>query len=233
MTVVGRVVALWRYPVKSMAAESLGRADVSWFGLAGDRRWAFVREGQERSNFPWLTIRQRADLLHHVPRFADPDRPESSTTLVTTPAGKEFDVADPVLAAELGPGVRVIRQNRGIFDGFPLSLLSTQTVAGLGGLAGTGLDPVRFRPNLLVDVPGAQFPEDGWVGRTLRIGGLRMRVDDRDRRCVIVTIDPRTLERNKAVLVAAARHRSNQVGVYGSVVEPGPVALGDPVELEG
>ncbi len=43
MTVVGRVVALWRYPVKSMAGEELDGAEVSWHGLAGDRRWAFIR----------------------------------------------------------------------------------------------------------------------------------------------------------------------------------------------
>jgi hypothetical protein len=57
--VVGRVVGLWRYPVKSMAAETLAEVDVSWHGLVGDRRWAFVREGAERSGFPWLTLRER------------------------------------------------------------------------------------------------------------------------------------------------------------------------------
>ncbi len=35
---VGRVVALWRYPVKSMAAEALNEVEVSWNGLVGDRR---------------------------------------------------------------------------------------------------------------------------------------------------------------------------------------------------
>jgi uncharacterized protein YcbX len=33
---VGRVVRLCRYPVKSMAAESLTGVDVSWHGVAGD-----------------------------------------------------------------------------------------------------------------------------------------------------------------------------------------------------
>ena len=55
--VVGRVSGLWRYPVKSMAGEALAQADVSWHGFAGDRRWAFVRPGIVRSDFPWLTIR--------------------------------------------------------------------------------------------------------------------------------------------------------------------------------
>ena len=155
MTVVGRVVALWRYPVKSMAGERRQDADFSWHGLAGDRRWAFIRAGQVRSGFPWLTIRELPELAHYRPRFADPDRPNASATLVRTPADDEFDVADPALAGRLGQGVGVIRQNRGVFDTMPLSLLTTQTVAGLGRLVGMDLAPERFRPNLLVDAVAA------------------------------------------------------------------------------
>lgn len=232
MTVVGRVVALWRYPVKSMAGEELDGAEVSWHGLAGDRRWAFIRAGQVRSGFPWLTMRERADLAHYRPFFAERGRPNVSPTLVRTPSGGEFDVADPALAAELGPGVRVIRQDRGVFDTFPRPRLTTQTLASLGRLAGAGLAPGRFRPNLLVDARGCDFPEDAWVGRVLCIGGLRMRVDQRDKRCVMVTIDPVTLRRNPAILRAIARERDARLGVYGSTVAPGRIAVGDSVELE-
>jgi uncharacterized protein len=231
MTVAGRVAALWRYPVKSMAGEELEAVEVSWHGLVGDRRWAFIRDGQVRSGFPWLTIRERPELAHYRPRFAEPDRPNASPTLVRTPSGDELDVADPALAAELGPGVRVIKQDRGVFDTLPLSLLTTQTLDGLGRLVGTDLAAQRFRPNLVIDAGGRGFPEDGWVGRMLRIGGLRMRVDKRDQRCVMVTIDPVTLRRNPAVLRAIARERDAQLGVYGSTVEPGRIAVGDPVEL--
>jgi len=232
--VIGRVVALWRYPVKSMAAEPLDHVEASWQGFAGDRRWAFIRAGQVRSGFPWLTIRERPEMARYRPRFAEPGRPDASATLVRTPAGAELDAADPALAAELGPGVRVIKQDRGIFDTMPLSLLTTQTLAGLGRLAGAELDAGRFRPNILVDAAaGPDFPEDRWVGRVLRAGGLRMRVDQRDKRCVMVTIDPVTLERNPAVLRAIARERDARLGVYGSAVEPGRIAVGDPVELDG
>jgi uncharacterized protein len=231
MTVVGRVVGLWRYPVKSMAAEDLDAAEVSWHGLAGDRRWAFIRAGQERSGFPWLTMRERPELAHYRPRFAEPDRPNASPVLVRTPGGGEFDVADPALAAEFGPGVRVIKQDRGVFDTMPLALLTTQTLADLGRLAGTDLTAERFRPNLIVDACGRDFPEDAWVGRVLRIGGLRMRVDQRDKRCVVVTIDPVTLGRNPSILRTIAREHDARLGVYGSTVEPGRVAVGDPVEL--
>jgi uncharacterized protein YcbX len=232
MTVVGRVVALRRYPVKSMRAEELDGVEVSWHGLAGDRRWAFIRDGQVRSGFPWLTMRERPELAHYRPRFAEPDRPNASPTLVRTPSGEELDVTDPALAAELGPGVRVIKQDRGVFDTMPLSLLTTQTLASLGRMVGIDLVAGRFRPNLLIEALAGGFPEDTWVGRTLRAGGLRMRVDQRDSRCVMVTIDPVTLDREPAILRAIARERDNRIGVYGSVVEPGPVTLGDPVLLE-
>jgi len=232
MSVVGRVVALWRYPVKSMAGEGIEDVDVSWHGFAGDRRWAFIREGQAHNGFPWLTIRERPELAHYRPRSADPARPDASATSVRTPAGRELDVAAPALAAELGHGARVIKQHRGIFDTMPLSLVTTQTLAGLGRLVGTDLAPARFRPNLLVDAEGGDFPEDAWVGRVLRIGGLRMRVDQRDRRCVVVTVDPVTLRRDPALLRAIARQRDARLGVYGSTVAPGRVAVGDKVELE-
>ena len=232
MTVVGRVVGLWRYPVKSMAGEELDGTEVSWNGLAGDRRWAFIRAGQARNGFPWLTMRELPELAHYRPRFTDPGRPDASQVLVCTPSGGELDVADPALAAELGPGVRVIRQHRGIFDTMTLSLLTTQTVASLGRLVGTRLAIRRFRPNLFVEASGCDFPEDAWVGRGLRIGGLRMRVDKRDQRCVVVNVDPVTLRCDPAILRTIARDRDNLLGVYGTAVEPGRVEVGDPVELE-
>jgi uncharacterized protein YcbX len=215
-----------------MAGEHLDSADVSWQGLAGDRRWAFIRDGQVRSGFPWLTIRELPAMAHYRPRFADPERPNASLTLVRRPSGGEVDVADPALAAELGPGARVIKQNRGVFDTMPLSLLTTRTLASLGRLVGTDLAPERFRPNLLVEALRGAFPEDAWVGRILRVGGLRMRVDQHDQRCAIPTIDPVTLERNPAVLRVIAEQRAGRLGVYGSTVQPGRVTVGDPVELE-
>ena len=231
---VGRVVGLWRYPVKSMGAEELAEVDVSWHGLAGDRRWAFIRNGVVQSGFPWLTLREREDLSHYRPSFVEPARPDTSPTVVRTPSGGLFGVADPALGAELCPGgARVIKQDRGIFDTFQLALITTQTIVRLGEMVGARLDVQRFRPNILVEAAdGAPFAEDGWVGSVLRIGGMRMRVDKRDGRCVVITIDPVTTERNPAILRAVARDRQGCLGVYGSTVEPGRVAVNDPVLIE-
>jgi uncharacterized protein YcbX len=233
-TQVGRVVGLWRYPVKSMGGEALSTAEVSWQGLAGDRRWAFIRDGVVQSGFPWLTLRERGDLSHYLPSFVDPTRPDKSPTTIRTPSGQVYDVADPALAEELGPDVRVIRQDRGVFDTFPLSLVTTQSIARLGELVGGALlDVQRFRPNILVDATdNLPFAEDGWVGGVLRIGGVRMRVDKRDGRCVVITIDPVTTERDPAILRAVAQERQGCFGVYGSTVAPGRIAVGDAVVIE-
>ena len=227
---VGTLVALWRYPVKSMGAESLEEVEVSWHGLAGDRRWAFVREGLARSGFPWLTIREHPQMGRYRPSFLEPGRPDQSKTLVTTPSGEEFDVVDSALATELGYGARVIKLDRGVFDAMPISLITTQTIAGLGTLLDAELDVLRFRPNLLVQATGdVPFPEDTWVGSVLTIGGLQMRVEKRDERCVMVNVDPLTTDRDPSVLRAIARERQACLGVYGQTARPGRVAVGDPV----
>jgi uncharacterized protein len=231
---VGRVVGLWRYPVKSMGAEALAQADVSWHGLAGDRRWAFLRNGVAQSGNPWLTLRERGDLHHYHPSFVEPDQPDKSPTVVRAPSGILFDITDPALAAELCPrGVQAVKQNRGVFDTFPLSLLTVQTIDRLGEMVGARLDVQRFRPNILVDAPEEEpFAEDRWLGCVLRLGGLHLRVDKRDGRCVVITIDPETTERNPEILRTVARDRQGCLGVYGSTVEPGRIALNDPVLLE-
>jgi uncharacterized protein YcbX len=231
---IGRVVGLWRYPVKSMAAEALTEVDVTWHGLAGDRRWAFIRDGAEKSGFPWLTLRENADMGHYCPSFVEPDRPDKSTIAVRTPSGSTFDVADPALAAQLAPGgARAIKQDRGIFDTVPLSFITTQTIARLGEMVGARLEVQRFRPNFLIEADDVQpFAEDRWVGCVLVIGGARLRVDKRDGRCVIITIDPATTERSPAILRTVARDREGCLGVYGSTVQPGRVAMDDFVFIE-
>ncbi|HEX2139854.1 MAG TPA: MOSC domain-containing protein [Woeseiaceae bacterium] len=231
---MGRVAGLWRYPVKSMAAEALPECEVGWHGLAGDRRWAFIRQRAVQSGFPWLTLRESANLNHYRPSFVEPSRPDKSRTNVQTPSGAIFDVADPALAAELyNDEVRVIRQGRGCFDTFPLSVITTQSIARLGEMVGAALDVHRFRPNILVESAADEpFAEDNWVGCVLRVGGMRMRVDKRDGRCVVITIDPVTTERNPDILRAVASDRQGCLGVYGTTVEPGPLAVGDPVLME-
>jgi uncharacterized protein len=228
--VLAWVAELWRYPVKSMAGERLAAAEVGWHGLAGDRRWAFVRGDAPGSGFPWLTIREQPLMLHYRPTLLDRSRPDHSGLHVRTPAGVKLDVIDPALAAELAPGARAIKLDRGVFDTSPISLLSRQSASGAGKLVATELDLRRFRANLVLEADG-MFPEDEWVGATLEIGSARIRVDKRDQRCVVVNVDPESTQRDSAILQAIARERQTCLGVYASTVRPGRIQPGDTVHL--
>lgn len=227
---IGTVVEINRFPVKSMAAEPLEHADVGWHGLAGDRRWAFVRPASEANGFPWLTIRQRPEMALYRPRVVDPSRPDRSPVRVLTPTGCDLELSDPILAREFGAGLRLMKLDRGAFDAMPLSVITTQSVLGLSAEVGWPVDARRFRANLVVHCEaGMAFPEDSWVGASIAIGGLIARVDRRDPRCSVVNVDPVTAHRTPAVLRTIARERQLCLGVYGSVAQPGRVAVGDGV----
>jgi uncharacterized protein YcbX len=224
------VAALYRFPVKAMAGEALEEVLIRWHGLEGDRRHAFV-QSQDRSDFPWLTIREVPALTTYVPSRVN------GSVLVRTPGGRELNVESEELRRELeaahGRPVHLLHSHRGLADSSPVSVLSLQTVAAIGALAGRSLQPLRFRANLIIDAPGEEFPEEALIGRELRIGDARIRLDRPDSRCMVINFDPHTAERDPAVLRAVARHRDNCAAVYGSCVEPGTVRVGDRIELVG
>jgi uncharacterized protein len=229
----GVVSRLWRYPVKSMAGEALASADLSWAGLAGDRRRAFVRQDSGDSGFPWHTIRECPQMSRYVALLSEPDRPDRSPVLVRTPDGRRYDVTDPRLAAELGPGVRVMRLDRGAFDAMPVSLISDSTVSALCALAQVPGTELRFRPNVVVTLDsGAPFEEDEWVGSAVRIGAAVVRIDRRDSRCAIVNVDPATGRPGSRLLKVLGTTRGAYAGVYATMVQPGTVRVGDPVVIE-
>jgi len=226
---VGIVSGLWRYPVKSMAGEGLARTDLSWAGLAGDRRWAFVRPDSQGSGFPWHTIREFPEMSSYVAMLSEPGRPDRSRVLVRTPDGR-YDVTDPRLADELGPGLRVMRLDRGAFDAMPVSVISDSTVSALCTLAHVPGDELRFRPNVVVTLDsGAPFEEDDWVGSAVRIGAAVVRIDRRDSRCIIVNVDPASGLPDSHLLKVIGTTRQARAGVYGTTVRPGLIRVGDPV----
>jgi MOSC domain-containing protein len=229
---VARVAEVWRYPVKSMAGERLDVAELSWQGVAGDRRWAFVRPGRSHTGFPWLTIRQQPSLHHYRPTLVEPDQPDRSAVQVQDPEGLVYAVDDPALARRLGEGVWALKHDRGTFDASPVSLLTQQALAALSRRVGLEVDARRFRPNLVLTAPGTdEFPEDGWLGRLLRIGTAVLRVDQPVERCALVNVDPDSLARDANVLRTIAQQRALDFAVYGSTVTPGTVRPGDPVTL--
>ena len=57
---VGKVLEIWRYPVKSMGGEKMGACDVSSVGIVGDRGWALRDEesGEIRGGKKWPGLMQ-------------------------------------------------------------------------------------------------------------------------------------------------------------------------------
>jgi len=227
---------LMRYPVKSMRGEPLDAAELTFQGLPGDRRYAFVQAEGGRPLFPWLTARELAAMLRYQPRHESVDG--RARVLVETPDGLTLPVRDDALRAELeertGRKAFLIANYAGNYDVAPVSLISFGTLRQVAEESGVEIEPERFRMNLYVDseAPGG-FNEQEWVGRVLRIGvTARLAVQQPDERCMMITLHPQTGDASPAVHAAVAKNHNNTAGVYGVVLTPGPIRPGDPVYLE-
>lgn len=240
---IGHVCEIVRYPIKSMAGTTIESAALGWHGLAGDRRLAFRRVGDE-SGFPWLTAGRVPELLLYQPIGAEESTASAADeplpTHVRTPEGRRLELFSAELCREIaghfGSGVELMRLKHGIFDEAPVSVMSLATVAGIGRTAGMELDRRRFRANIIVDTGDCPpFAEDQWVGGTLVFGdgGLApaVSVTMRDVRCGMVNLDPNTAAQDERVLKAIVGLNGNNAGVYAAVVRTGPIRVGDPVSL--
>ena len=143
------------------------------------------------------------------------------------------------LSAHAGRPVRLVRAERpgGGVDRArgPVSLVSEASAEQLSAHAGVPVDPRRFR--MLFGIDGARpHEEDEWVGREVGIGDAVVRILDRVARCAITTQDPDTGERDLDTLRLIDGYRPRDpvggicFGVWGEVIEPGRVRVGDRVE---
>ena len=129
--------------------------------------------------------------------------------------------ADPLLtASDRGPGGSV-------------SLISQASVRHLSELAREPVDPRRFR--MLIEVDGLPaHGEDALVGEQVRIGEALVAFRGHVGRCLVTTRHPETGEVDLPTLELLAYRRGLDTteplafGIYGEVIEPGRVRLGDP-----
>lgn len=237
---IGEVESLYRYPVKSMAGESLDVADLGWHGLDGDRRLAF-RRVDDRGGFPWLTASKLPELILFAPQRRGTGASGDLPTHVRTPEGQEMAVFGQELAEEVGrrhgSPVEMMHLNRGIFDEASISVIASATVSEVARLAAQRPDVRRFRPNILIaSMRSVPFEEDEWVGGVLSFGetkeGAAIGITNRDERCAMVNFDPDSARPAPEVMKAIVRVRDNRAGVYGAVTRRGRVAVGQPVFFE-
>ncbi|MBI5954320.1 MAG: MOSC domain-containing protein [Chloroflexi bacterium] len=120
----------------------------------------------------------------------------------------------------------------GFADGYPILVISEESLADLNSRLASPIPMNRFRPNLVVK--GCEpFAEDGW--KRIRIGGIEMALVKPCPRCVVTTIDKETLEKNKEPLKTLNTYRrQNGEAMFGMNVIPlgeGKIKVGMDVEV--
>ena len=230
---VGAVVKLWRYPVKSVGGEECERLDVTMRGIEGDRRYAVLNaQGKLGSGKTTRRFRQIDGLLELRAAYRD-EMPE-----LLFPDGTRMLGSDPQIHAALSSALKVPvtltrEQDVSHLDAGPVHLITTAALAWLRSvLPDSRIDERRFRPNVVIDAPGAGQVEQGWIGKILSIGEhVRLRVVDRTERCRMTTLAQADLPSDPRVLASIIRDADAGFGVYADVVVPGAISRNDSCTL--
>lgn len=207
---IGRLEALWIYPVKSLAAVPLQETRVEPQGLPGDRERALiVREGHAREG---KTYRGKEHNLLHLSGSA-----ERAAALAAVRGVRTTLEYDP---------------ERRFFDARPVSVLFDIWVDQASRGLGRTLDPLRWRPNFFARASdGFTMREHELTGAIIEIGEVALRVIEPIDRCVTTSYDVQTGEPDNNVLRYVAQERNNAMGIYCEVELAGTVRAGDVLRL--
>jgi len=245
-----RLAHICRHPVKSVGYEELPAVALTAGAcLPLDREWAVVHEAakfddlaewQPKMNF------LRGVAGHQLMAIrAEVDEPARRVRLIHPTAG-EITVAPDTEGAALVEWLRPLwPENRpapsyiGHVAGQAMTDVPTPYVAilnhasnrALGQAFGRDLSIHRWRGNLWVD-GWAPWEEFDLIGRRLRVGGAEIEIRERITRCEATTVNPATGKADSDTLgMLNGRYGHQDFGVYGLVVAPGHVSVGDAVEV--
>ncbi|WP_137390102.1 MOSC domain-containing protein [Rhodoligotrophos defluvii] len=237
---IGRVQTIWRYPVSSLGGESLDEAELDATGVVGDRLWGIVDAETGAIAKPEAEKRWRV-----TPEVLA--RLSASEIEVQIPGGDwmraRSDAAEHALADHFGFPVKLKRHGPAFaspdtveprYRRSPIHLITSASLEALKSiLPDSVIDPRRFRPNLVItlpdDAPG--FAEGKWMRREIRIGPVRLYVNEPCDRCAFTMLGQRDIPFDKAVLPAISAMNGKSFGIYCAVLEGGRIAAGDPVEV--
>lgn len=208
------VSEIWRYPVKSMAGESLDAAELTANGIVGDRLVQVYGP-----NGHVVTARNHPRLLGHRATLGPDGQPLVDGRLWTD-TGVLADVRRIA-----GPRALLMRdESPDRFDILPL------LVATDGAIAAFGRDRRRLRPNIVIGgVTGLEERE--WPGARLRIGQVEIDVDSLRGRCVMTTYDPDTQAQDLDVLRDIVTRFDGELALNCAVLRGGTISLGQEVTL--
>jgi uncharacterized protein YcbX len=209
-----------------MRGEALEHVEVEPRGLSGDRAWAvYTDDGGIGSGKSTRRFRRVDGLLDWHAAL------EGTEPVIASPTGERYSADDAgarLSAAWDRPLVVRAEGDVPHHDESPVHLLTTASLTSLGNLLGGPVDVARFRPNVVLDVPGEGFPEDEWIGRELALGdAVVLRLGPGMPRCVMVGLPQGGLDRDKQILRTLASERDLALGLQASVVRGGTVCVGD------
>lgn len=252
------VTALSITPVKGTRLRTVPSLELLADGAAGDRSFYVIDERDRMLNSKVLgdlqTVVSELDGDGEL-RLTFPDgrvvtgRPrdgDAVTTRFYSAAPEHSLVEGPwsqALSDYLDRPVRLVRATgagRALDRGSAgaVSLISRASLARLAEEADVEtIDPRRFR--MLIEIDGVPaHAEDGWLGRRVRVGAALIRPAGHVGRCLITSRDPETGVVDLPTLDVLGGYRGNiesteplPFGVYGEVLEPGAVVVGDAVTL--
>lgn len=241
----GSLAQIFRHPIKGHGREALASVDLSSGAcLPWDRHWAVAHDAARLgpgwnpcANFArgakapaLMAVTSSLDVAAGTVTLRHPDwgeivfNPDAPADLP-----RFLDWVTPLNPPSRAQPVGIVSAGRGMTDSeFPsVSILSLASLRDLSARMGHDLSVHRWRGNLWLD--GAEpFAEFDWIGRHLTIGTAVLRIEERITRCTATAVDPETghpAANTLAGLQAAYGHQD--FGVYGVVIESGPIALGD------
>src|SRR3954466_2419977 len=119
-----------------------------------------------------------------------------------------------------------------LYDAYPLLVLTKASLRAMEQLApGSQFDVRRFRPNVLIDLDGADLAEFAWCGGRLRGAHVILSTDIPTVRCSIPTREQGDLPSDPDVLRTINAHADHCLGVYADVATAGTLAEGDPLQF--
>jgi uncharacterized protein YcbX len=209
-----KITEIWRYPVKTMAGETLQRVGMGPLGIEGDRV-VHVEDARGRV----VTSRSHPRFLGHKGSLGT-----HGAILVDGRPWDSPEVAAAVVAIA-GPGAKLVRyEGAERFDVLPL------LVATDGAIAAFGHDRRRLRPNIVIGgVEG--MTEREWPGACLRIGNVLIGVQDLRLRCIMTSYDPDTLVQDKEITRGIYRRFDGKLALNCFVIESGEIAVADEAQL--
>ena len=221
------VLAIRRYPVKSMGGEALASVALDERGLAGDRWWAVTDdEGHLASGKSSRRFRRR-DGVFDYRAATGPDGVSVTGLRGTWAVG--HPALDLELATVLGDGCRVAEESGMPHqDAGSVSLVGTASLAWCKERWDLDADPRRLRANLVVQT-SEPFVEETWVGREIEVGAVRLRVVERIERCRMIDLAQDGTATPVHWLKPLAAERDMSLAVYADVSRPGTISLGDAI----